>query len=237
MRTLICIVFVFATASCLKASGKKENRSSGDVLPAEETPSAPVSPNSPNGTTSPQGVPPNDGLGDDEGSAQGNFKAKSKEVLESDIATALNLTANEICTELNGMNCFDKIHNIALGGVSAYDDGIFMPIAEPTVATAAAIERVALNACGRRAKLDMSGAPVVFVGIKKDSAGNVQDVASLKQSIVNLYERLLARSPTAAEVAALTDFYSQVKSSSQSAEKWARYSCLAVLTTTEFIFY
>jgi hypothetical protein len=164
-------------------------------------------------------------------------KFKGPTRLANDLSRALELDRDELCHELSSYDCFET-HNIALGGVEAYDLGVHEPLDEPGVSSPIAADRIALSACGERAALDFGdpGAAVVFVEIANDPAQ--ADPESLEAAGARLYRRLLRREPEARELGALVAFYDEIPTTDPArAESWAHLSCFALATMLENLFY
>jgi len=60
-------------------------------------------------------------------SARGNLRFKGPERLNSDVAAALELPPDAVCTELGMYQCTSAVHNVALGGVDPYGTGLYEP--------------------------------------------------------------------------------------------------------------
>lgn len=127
------------------------------------------------------------------------------------------------------------LHVAALGGNNALLGGVFDAPAGPSVGTPLAIDRVALAACGERAARDaQSTAPAVFSKFAIAAAAVDPTTAGLPDTITDLYRRILARDPAAAELQALLAIAAGTPAAS--GEQFARLACYAIATTTEFLF-
>ncbi len=158
------------------------------------------------------------------------------------LASGLELAPTEVCQELSQYDCVDVVHNIALGGIEPYRNGIVEPLPETTVTTPIAADRVALAACTTRAEKDFADLPnaKIFAGLTV-SEGTLADVddASVEAVIQRLYQRLVTRDATAEEVEALRGLYREMAATPTAdlAEAWAAVSCYAIASTMEALFY
>ena len=168
--------------------------------------------------------------------ARVSFKRQAQ--LAADFGRALELAANQICTEVGRYDCFG-VHRIPLGGVEPYTLGINNPIEDTTVTTPPAVERIALNACKNRVDLDLGGTPVVFHGLGAAGAAIDENAPVMREMIERLYRRFLQRNPTDVEVEHLRGFYRDVIAANepQPSRAWAIMSCFAVATSVEMLFY
>lgn len=152
--------------------------------------------------------------------------------LQNDLSQALSLPAQELCTELGTSSCAD-VHRIALGGVMPYTRGIHEPLPLRSVSNAAAVDRLVLSACARRAELDFGGgAPVLFgalvAGVSDDDAGKTAHA---------LYNAVLRRDETVEERSAIVAFVAEQREKGTSARDIATTTCYAVGTSVEALFY
>jgi hypothetical protein len=151
--------------------------------------------------------------------------------LQNDLSQALSLPVQELCTELGSSSCAE-VHRIALGGVMPYTRGIHEPLPLRSVSNAAAVDRLVLSACARRAELDFGGTPVLFgalvAGVDDDAAGKTAHA---------LYNAVLRRDETAEERAAIVAFAAEQKQKGTSARDLATTTCYAVGTSVEALFY
>ena len=157
---------------------------------------------------------------------------KRYRALESGLMTGLSLTKDQVCTELGTNSCIDKVHLTVLGGNEPYQNGQYERAQNPSVLTAVAVDRVVLSACGKRLELDRAaGAGAqVFKFFALGAAKPNDD--QVKQQAIELYHRLLAREPEAAELQAIAGF----SASSVAADKLALSLCFAIGTSSENIF-
>jgi hypothetical protein len=125
------------------------------------------------------------------------------------------------------------IHVISLGGNNPFMGGLLDVLPEPIVITPIALERVALAACGERVARDASGTPVVFRHV--DLAAPTVDATSpgVSATLDEMYKRLLARLPSAAE---REGALSLLSGPPISGAELARLTCFLVATLPEFAF-
>jgi hypothetical protein len=167
-------------------------------------------------------------------SERAHVRFKKQQLLENDLASALELTPAELCQEFESLSCINEVHHLALGGVDAYKNSIFHGIEESLPTTPIAMERIVLNACGERVKRDFSGGGVIFTNLP----AKVTDTKVLAGSIGTLFERALRRPASADEVKTLQGFYDEVaKTTANATETWATLACYMVLTSVEAVFY
>jgi hypothetical protein len=125
------------------------------------------------------------------------------------------------------------VHVTALGGNNAFLAGVLDALPGPIVTTVIALERFALAACGERVARDVAGPPVVFSSIDLASAAVTSTSPGVEATIVELYKRFLARTPTAAELAGAL---SLLDGAPISGAQFARLACFMVATLPEFAF-
>lgn len=176
-------------------------------------------------------------------STRNNLRFKGPERLTLDFAAALSLPADQVCKELGQYPCATSVHNVTLGGVDPYGNGLYEPLPTTGVTTPIAVDRVALAACARRVSLDV-GAPssaVIFRGLTLDAQGRLvsREGPPVKDAITALYQRGLLRDPTAAEVDALVQLAADVEASGspRPGRDWMTAACFAVLSSAESVFF
>ena len=175
-------------------------------------------------------------------SVTAKVKFKGNDRLLNDMAQALALDKNEVCNELGRYSCTQFVHKVALGGVAAYEQGLFEPLPAATVTSPIAAERVALSACITRVDRDLGGAdPVIFAGLDITRDGKLASVddKSVGQVIDTLYKRAVQRPARSSEIDHLRQLYrdTEKNGSTQAARDWAVLGCFAVMTTLEQLFY
>lgn len=175
-------------------------------------------------------------------SARGNLRFKGPERLASDIAAALELSPEAVCTELGLYQCTSMVHNVALGGVDPYGTGLYEASGITSLTTPLVVERVVLSACLKRVEADLAdpSAAVVFGGIPV-SAGKLAspDGAEVRSAIVQLTQRALQRDPYENEVARFVQLAKDIEATgtAEPARAFMQASCYAILSLPEAVFY
>lgn len=172
-------------------------------------------------------------------SHKARVKFKGGEVMLRDLSAALELPRDRACGELGRYDCVKDVHSIALGGVEPYEQGINTPLEVMPVTAAIAADRVALSTCTRRMRLDFDAPDdAVIFGALAGGSG-VPDKATLAATARTLYDRILRRDATDAEVATLVDFHAEVmaETGDDARRSWAQLTCFSVATSLEALFY
>lgn len=149
--------------------------------------------------------------------------------LEADLASALELPADQLCTEFGSASCIRDVHLVPLGGHEPYETGMLEPAAEPLATTPTVIERVVLSACSARVERDRSEHKLFTF----DLAGKAVADDALGTT---LYRRFLARDPEPVELAALRELAVD-DSGPIAADEYAKLACFLVGTQSEFLFF
>ncbi len=228
-RALLLPVVVLAVALALLQSCAACNTPPGPPDPVED-----AGPDDP-------GVLPPIGPGFDAGpppdfavSTRGRVVWKRYRVLEQDLVKGLELQANELCNELGQFACVDFVHLVPLGGNDPFGKGQYAPAGAPQVTTPIAVERVVAAACGRRVDDDSAATPVVFTGVDLGATSVTEAEADAVAGA--LFDRLLQRDPTATELDAMRLLRVDDAGAEVSARDFAKMACVAVGTSTEFLF-
>ncbi len=172
-------------------------------------------------------------------STHNRLKFKGGERYATDLAEALAIPRGDLCKELSAYDCADVVHKIALGGIEPYRQTIYRPLPDRSVASANAVDRIALSGCESRAAKDFAdGAKAVLFGelvLAGAAPGNDAQAAVAKR----LYLRLMRREATAEEVTALGELYTDIASAAgaEAPRRFATLACFAVATTEEALFY
>lgn len=169
-------------------------------------------------------------------SARAKLQWKRVRAVEQDLMSALSLAQNEVCNELDRFSCARNVHTVALGGNEPFYKAMYKPLAEPSVTTSIAIDRMVLAACSFAAERDQAGTAQVFTALDLDAA-TIADGADVDLTITNLFKRLHARLPTDAEVSEVKALLVDDDGNAVSALDFAKTSCFAIGTMSEFIFY
>ena len=191
--------------------------------------------------------PPNACLPSGEGpaykiSARASLRWKRAKALQRDLAGALGLGVGSMCSEVGFEGiCFGLLHLVPLGGNDPIVAAMYKPLAEPSVSTSLATDRVVVAACGRRVDMDTLMDPVVFKHIDLGLAEISPESPGLDAQTEDLYRRFLARDPTSAEKAHIRTLAEPLtlngETSAVSARDFAKMACYAIATTTEFLFH
>lgn len=175
-------------------------------------------------------------------SSRGNLRFKGPERLNTDIATALELPPDVVCTELGMYQCTSAVHNVALGGVEPYGTGLYEPSGVTSSTTPLVVERVAWSACTQRVTTDYAdlGAAVIFRGIQLN-AGKLAspDGPEVRAAITQLVQRVLLREPTDSEVARFVKLAKDIEATgnAEPARAFMQAVCFAVVSSAEAVFY
>jgi hypothetical protein len=128
---------------------------------------------------------------------------------------------------------------VALGGNDPYFANQHTPIARPLATSVAALDRVVIAACARRLELDAAlprSERVVFRHLSiEDPAPLASASPDIEAQTTELYQRLLARDPTADELGAHSALASD-PGAPITARDLALASCLAISTSAEFVY-
>lgn len=162
---------------------------------------------------------------------------KRAHAIEQDLALALELDPETMCQELGEFSCTERVHLTTLGGHDPFEQGLYRGVGSPLVTTPLALERVAVSACTARAKADMSGDPVVFVDLELGEDAPSSGSDAYRYTVRTLYRRLLARNPEPEEYDVLAALLESPEGGRASGEGFAVAACVAVATTTEFLFF
>lgn len=167
--------------------------------------------------------------------ARADLRMKRWRQISTDLSGALQLQPDELCREAGLYDC-NEIHVVPMGGISV-DNGLYAPIDGVSVTTGLAIERVLLSACWTRLERDMApgATPLVFSEIPLEPSTLDDDAADAQATL--LWRRLLARDPSPEELAAARGLHAGVVEEGGRNAEWAMALCVALGTSTEFLFY
>lgn len=231
----------------------------------------------------PESPPSSDGGVEDPGdagfkpSARAQLRWKRYRTLQNDLAAALELAPEAVCTEVGGVPCATSgpvlltdilrvngienpeavcayiqgqstcadgplielqtpkgLHVMSLGGNNPFLGEQFDPLAEPGLTTPVAVDRLVLAACGERVRLDTVGPARVFTHLSLGAPSVRRDTPGAREQVGALYRLILARDPEPDEVDALLSMLDG--DPAMSAADFARLSCYALASSTEFIF-
>jgi hypothetical protein len=151
---------------------------------------------------------------------------------EAGLMKGLALTKEQVCLELGKDSCIDKVHLTVLGGNEPFINGQYERAHTPTVLTAVAIDRVVLSACSRRIELDAAAGANAMVFKHFPLTADKPNGEQIKQQATELYRRILARDPEAAELQAVSAF----GDTATAGDKIALSLCFAIASSSENIF-
>lgn len=176
------------------------------------------------------------------GSSRGNLRFKGPERLNGDLAAALELPPDTVCTELGMYQCTSAVHNVALGGVEPYGTGLYEASGVTSSTTPLVVERVAWSACTRRVATDLAdlNAAVIFRGIKLSGAKLANpDGEEVRAAITQLVQRGFLREPSENELARYTKLARDIEATgnAEPASAWMQAVCFAVFSSAEAVFY
>jgi hypothetical protein len=158
-----------------------------------------------------------------------------------DFSRALDLEPTHLCRELNRYDCVSFVHPISLGGVAAYEAGIYEPLAQTAITAPMVADRLALATCANRLAADLANPAQGLIWRIAPPDGRIDPTADEPvASVRRLYERILLRHPTPAEIAHHQQLYRDIDASGESAlpaADWAVLSCFVVLSSVESLFY
>ena len=164
-----------------------------------------------------------------------DLRMKRWRQLSQDLSGALKLQPDELCRETGNFDC-NEIHVVPLGGVSI-DNGLYAPIDGASVTTGLAIERVLLSACWSRLQRDLHGEEPAVVFTEVPLEDTVLDDEAADRQATLLWQRLLARDPSAEELAAARALHPGVVADGGRNAEWELGLCVALGTSSEFLFY
>ena len=172
--------------------------------------------------------------------ARADLRLKRWRQLQLDLEGALRLSSDELCRETGLYDCTD-LHVVPLGGVSV-PNGLYRPVDTISATTGLAMERLVLQACFNRLQKDQllqaDGEAAEVFGAVDLSAGATSAGAEARAAQATiLYQRLLARDPLSAELAALEGLADTLSAEGGADADWALMACFAVGTSTEALVY
>ena len=172
-------------------------------------------------------------------STSSNLQWKRYAAFESDLATALQLTPQNLCLEFGKEPCIRKVHLVPLGGHEPFETGMLAAAAEPLATTPTVVDRVVLNACGNRVDLDKNaGADAkVFKHFSLEAMAPAPDAEASRALVRDLFRRLLVRNPTPEEIDTIAALAVDDDGKPVPATDFARLACFTIGTSTEFLFF
>lgn len=163
-------------------------------------------------------------------------KFKGGERWANQLARGLELERGELCNEFGQYDCASEVHFIALGGVEPYRLRIDEPLPSAPITAPIAVERIALSACAERADRDVDnpGEAAIFKELSDEPSNEDLDAMSNR-----LYQRLMSRDAEPDELAELQTYWQELSAETgvDVQREWAMYSCFALASSTEMLFY
>ncbi|MDB4985173.1 MAG: hypothetical protein JWN04_351 [Myxococcaceae bacterium] len=172
-------------------------------------------------------------------STRSSLQWKRHAALESDLSQALELTPDEVCNEFGKDPCIRSVHLSPLGGHNPFTTGLLESSAEPLVTTSTVVERVVLSACIARREKDraLGATGVVFGGLDLNGVAPAPDDAATRALVGDLYKRFLARDAEPVELDALAALARDEQGAAVKADDFAATVCMAVGSSSEFLFF
>jgi hypothetical protein len=176
-------------------------------------------------------------------SSKSVLRFKGPERLGNDFSKALSIAPQFLCNELGLYPCTTVVHALALGGVDPYGNGVYESPALTGVTAPIVVDRIALTACASRAALDVTypALAVVFKGLPLERTSKISNPSApeVVAAIDALYQRILLRRPTAAEISRLQKLVTDIEStgSQRPAFDWMIGACFSTITSSESVLY
>jgi hypothetical protein len=173
-------------------------------------------------------------------SHRANLQWKRYAAFEADLSAGLSLPKETLCTELGRENCVRGVHLTPLGGHDPFATGLLEPSAEPLATTPTVVERVVLSACSARLELDKAGKrsdAKVFAAIDLSQPAPAPSEPASRELVSALYRKLLARDPDEAELGIVSGLARDLDGKPVPAADFALSACVAIGTSTEFLFF
>ena len=169
-----------------------------------------------------------------------HIKFKDGDRYLRDLSVALNLPRESICKELSQYDCYTDAFRIVLGGMEPYGIRALEPIAEASLTSPIALDRVALRVCSARVAEDMKDTQKAVLYVAPPSKNREKNWE--KTMVAKLYDKLLQREPLTEETARMMEFYSTVAAKhagtpADAARDWVVLGCFSVASSLESVFY
>ena len=169
-------------------------------------------------------------------STRNDLQWKRAWAVQRDLQNALELTEEELCTELGQFDCVREVHLVSLGGHDAIESAIYESLPEPLATTPVAVDRLVLSACTQRVDADAAGDAKVFTNLELGGDAPGADDPAVEKTIESLYRRFLARDPKPSEIETVSTLVVDDDGDAVSATDFAKLACYAVGSSTEFLF-
>ena len=178
--------------------------------------------------------------GDVSASQRPHLQWKRFAAIEADLSAALELPAEDLCTEFGLEQCISGVHLAPLGGNDPFKTGLLEASSEALTTTPAVIDRLLLSACGHRVARDRDAGKngaAVFKDLDLGGDAPAPEDDATKATITTLYRRLLARNPLPAELVRVASLTRDGDERPVPASEFATLACYAIGTTAEAEFY
>lgn len=169
-------------------------------------------------------------------STRSSLQWKRYATFENDLAGALELPAKELCNEFGSEPCVRGVHLGPLGGHDIRT-GLLESPPEPLVTTPSVVERVVLSACLARIARERSEGSKVFAPLDLNGAAPTPDSAEARALVEGLTRRFLARDADEDELTTLAALARDAHGAARPADVFASTVCLALGSTSEFLFF
>lgn len=169
-----------------------------------------------------------------------NLQWKRAAAFENDLANALSLPKDGLCSELGKVSCVHGVHLAPLGSHDPFETGLLEPSGEPLATTPTVVDRIVLSACSARLMLDQDvprSEAKLFGAIDLAQPAPPPSAAETQQLVGLLYQRLLARDADPQEIAAVSALAVDEQGQAVAARDFALTACFVIGTTTEALFF
>ncbi len=161
---------------------------------------------------------------------------KRRDALVLDLSRALGLPPERLCNELELAPCA-QIHQVSLGANDPLLLGMYVPVGSPLATTPAVVDRMVLASCASATASAQDGANALFASLDWGSATAPQEAEGQDAHTTELYRRFLSRDPTSQELTVARDLATDAAGQPLALEDYAKLSCYAVGSLTEFVMY
>jgi hypothetical protein len=172
-------------------------------------------------------------------STHSNLQWKRYGAFEADLAAALELAPDALCSEFGKESCIRAVHLVPLGGHEPFDTGMLAAAPEPLATTPTVVDRIVLSACGNRVDLDLAaGAEAkVFKHFPLSGAAPAPASEAAHALVNDLYRRLLGRNGSEGEVETVAGLALGADGQPAPAAQFARLACFTIGGSAEFLFF
>jgi len=171
------------------------------------------------------------------GTEKFNLNWKRVAAIEADLSTALSLTPETLCNELNLYSCTKEVHLAELGGHDPFESGNYSPLSNSSLTSPVSLDRIVLTACTNKVNAEISGTKTVFKFLNLAKYTGSIATADFRNQINELYHRFMLRDPSAVEISNLEQLKTNEAGSEISNIDFAVLACYVIGTNVENIFY